>query len=92
MSIQLTYTQVRANFAKLLDEVSLNKEVVVIKRRNAENVALISESELSSLLETAYLLRSPNNAKRLLAAIQRALNKTKKAQTLEDLKKDLGLG
>jgi antitoxin YefM len=91
MSIQLTYTQVRANLAKLLDEVSLNKEVVVINRRNAENVALISESELSSLLETAYLLRSPNNARRLLSAIQRALDKTKKPKKLEDIKKELGL-
>ena len=48
MSITLTYTQARARLAELLDEVSLNKEVVIIKRKKAENVALISESELSS--------------------------------------------
>ncbi len=65
MSISLTYTQARANLAKLLDEVSFNKEVVIINRKNAENVALVSESELSSILETARLLRSPKNAQRL---------------------------
>lgn len=69
MSISLTYTQARANLAKLLDEVSLNKEIVIINRKNAENVALISESELSGILETAHLLRSPKNAQRLLKAL-----------------------
>ena len=92
MSIHLTYTQARANLAKLLDEVSLNKEIVVINRRNAENVALISESELSGLLETAHLLRSPNNAKRLLIAIKRAFQKKTKPESLDTIKKELGLG
>ena len=54
MSMNSTYTHARANLAKLLDEVSLNKEVVIINRKKAENVALISASELSSLLETVY--------------------------------------
>lgn len=91
MSITLTYTQARARLAELLDEVSLNKEIVIIKRKKAENVALISESELSSLLETAHLLRSPRNSKRLLSALLRVQKNGRKPQTLDNLKKEFGL-
>lgn len=89
MTTQVTYTQARGNFAKLLDNVSLNNEVVVINRRNAESVAMISEKELKGLLETSHLLRSPKNAQRLLSAINSALNKTTEAQSLNNLKKEL---
>ena len=91
MSINLTYTQARANLAKLLDEVSLNNEVVIINRRNAENVALVSESELSSLLETAHLLRSPKNAQRLLNALSKAKDDSEPVKSLSDLKMEFGL-
>jgi len=91
MSISLTYTQARANLAKLLDEVSLNNEVVIINRKNAENVALVSESELSSILETAHLLRSPKNAQRLLTALLKVKEKKETPQTLMELKREFGL-
>lgn len=91
MSISLTYTQARANLAKLLDEVSLNNEVVIINRKNAENVALISESELSGILETAHLLRSPKNAQRLLKALLKVQEDNETPQSLEELKRELGL-
>ena len=91
MSISLTYTQARANLAKLLDEVSLNKEVVIINRKNAENVAMVSESELSSILETAHLLRSPKNAQRLLTALLQSQSEENKPQTVEKLKEEFGL-
>lgn len=91
MSISLTYTQARANLAKLLDEVSLNKEVVIINRKNAENVALVSESELSGILETAHLLRSPKNAQRLLKALLKVQEEEETPQTLEELKREFGL-
>lgn len=91
MSIQLTYTQARANLASLLDEVSSNREIVIINRKKAEDVALISASELSSLIETAHLLRSPKNAERLLNALQRVRSKKMKSQTVEQLKKEMGL-
>ncbi|PIS44555.1 MAG: prevent-host-death protein [Ignavibacteria bacterium CG08_land_8_20_14_0_20_37_9] len=91
MSISLTYTQAQANLAKLLDEVSLNKEVIIINRKNAENVALVSESELSGILETAHLLRSPKNAQRLLKALLEVQNEKNTPQSLEDLKKEFGL-
>jgi len=91
MSIQLTYTQARANLASLLDKVSLDKEIVIINRKKAEDVALISASELSSIIETAHLLRSPKNAERLLNALQRVRNEKGKPQKVEQLKKELGL-
>ncbi len=91
MSITLTYTQARANLAKLLDEVSHNKEVVIINRKNAENVALVSESELSSILETAHLLRSPKNAQRLLKALLKVHEQNEVPQTLHELKMEFGL-
>jgi antitoxin YefM len=75
MSIQTTYTTARAQFAKLWNEVTDNQEIVIIKRRGAKDVALISASELTGLLETSHLLRSPKNAERLLAAFERAMAK-----------------
>ena len=46
------------NLASLLDQVCEESQIIVIKRRNQKNVALIAEDELSSLLECVYLLRS----------------------------------
>jgi antitoxin YefM len=91
MSIQTTYTNARAQFARLWDEVANNQEVVIIKRRGVEDVALISASELIGLLETSHLLRSPKNAERLLAAFERAQKKEGKPQTIDDLKKEVGI-
>ena len=67
-----TYTQAWDHFSELCQKVTSERDFVIIKRRNAEDVALLPADELSSLLETAYLLRSPRNAERLLAALNRA--------------------
>lgn len=66
--LQTTYTNARANFAGLCDEVTENREIVVIHRRKGSNVALIAADELQSLVESAYLMRSPKNAERILSA------------------------
>jgi antitoxin YefM len=71
--------------------VTNNQEVVIIKRRGAEDVALISASELTGLLETSHLLRSPKNAERLMAAFERAVKRKGTPQSLEELKKEVGL-
>jgi antitoxin YefM len=91
MPIQTTYTKARANLAQLLDEVVDNNEVVIITRRGSEDVAMISASELSGLAETAHLLRSPKNAERLLRALERAQAGTGKPQTVDELKREVGL-
>jgi antitoxin YefM len=92
MSTVTTYTTARATFAALCDEVASTREPVIIKRRNAEDVALVSASELEGLLETAHLLRSPKNAQRLLSAISRAQRNVLQPSTVDDLRKQLGLG
>ena len=91
MTIQTTYTQARDGLAKLLDQVTQNREVVIIQRRGEEEVAMIAAAELTSLMETAYLLRSPANAERLLSALGRALKNEGQIQTLTGLRRELGL-
>jgi antitoxin YefM len=91
MTIQTTYTQARASLAKLLDQVTHNREVVVIQRRGEEEVAMIAASELTSLMETAYLLRSPANAERLLTALGRALKVEGEPMTLPELRHEVEL-
>ncbi len=92
MPIQTTYTNARANLAKLCDEVAKNQEIVIINRRGSDDVALVSAEELSSLIETAHLLRSPRNIERLLTALARADAKKPKPRTVASLRKELGLG
>jgi antitoxin YefM len=89
--IGTSYTHARAHLAKLLDEVAENRETVVIRRRKGEAVAMIAASELSSLVETAYLLRSPRNAERLLAALERAKAGEGKTMTVEQLRREMAL-
>ncbi len=91
MPIQTTYTHARSKLAALLDEVTENQEIVIITRRGAQDVAMISAAELSSLTETAHLLRSPQNARRLLTALNRALAGMGKPQTIEELRQETGL-
>lgn len=91
MTLHTTYTQARAGFAKILDKVVRDREIVVIQRRGAEDVALISAAELASLTESAYLLRSPKNAERLLAALARALKNEGQPLTPDELRREVGL-
>lgn len=91
MTIHTTYTQARDGLAGFLDQVTHNREVVVIHRRGEEDVALISAAELESLTETAYLLRSPANAERLLSALGRALKNEEKSLSTDELRREVGL-
>lgn len=91
LSRETTYSQAKANLASLLDQVYDERQIMVIKRRNQKNVALIAEDELSSILETIYLLRSPENAKRLFRALEWAESEEATPQSLEELKEELGI-
>ena len=91
MTIQTTYTNARANLAELCNTVAEDRDVVIIHRRDAADVALIAADELSGLLETAHLLRSPENAKRLLTALARALEDSLEPQPIEELRTEIGL-
>ena len=92
MPVEITYTQARDTLARLLDEVTQDREIVIIKRRGQADAALIAADELSGLIETAYLLRSPANAKRLLDALGRALKNEGQLLTTYSLRHEVGLG
>ena len=92
MAVETTYTQARQSLARLLDRVTNDREVVFIRRRGREKVALVAADELSSLMETAHLLRFPRNAARLLSALRRALKRRVPPQSVALLRRQLGLG
>ncbi len=66
----LSYTESRANYAKVLSDVVNDREEVVITRAGHEPVVIVSLADYESLKETAYLMRSPANARRLHEAIE----------------------
>lgn len=92
MPVQTTYTEARAHLAQYLKAAASTREPIIIRRRGAEDVALIAASELEGLLETAHLLRSPHNAERLLAALARAHEGSQPPSTVEALRREVGLG
>lgn len=67
----MSYTESRANYATVLDSVTDDREAVVITRAGHEPVVMVSLADYESLRETAYLMRSPANARRLLDAMER---------------------
>jgi antitoxin YefM len=67
----LSYTESRARYAEVLDSVVNDREEVVITRAGHEPVVIVSLEDFESLRETAYLMRSPANARRLLDAMER---------------------
>jgi antitoxin YefM len=98
MAVETTYTALRAGLAGFLDQVTDDREVVIVRRRGARDVAIIPADELASLMETAHLLRSPKNAERLLDALaeskkrdKKALPKRAAAESLKELRRSLGL-
>ncbi len=67
----LSYTESRAHYAEVLDSVTDDREEVVITRAGHEPVVIVSLEDYEALKETAYLMRSPANARRLLDAMER---------------------
>jgi antitoxin YefM len=91
LTVKTSYSHARQNLASLWDRVEDSREAAVIQRRGHEDMALIPADELASLRETAYLLRSPQNAVRLLAALTRARRGRTKPTDLRSLRHELGL-
>lgn len=91
MALKVSYSHARDHLADVWDEVEDTREVAVIHRRGREDMALLPAAELASLRETAYLLRSPANAARLLAALTRARRGATPATDLAALRRELGL-
>ncbi|HWM03526.1 MAG TPA: type II toxin-antitoxin system prevent-host-death family antitoxin [Actinophytocola sp.] len=67
----MSYTESRAKYAEVLDSVVEDREEVVITRAGHDPVVILSLADFESLRETAYLMRSPANARRLLDAMER---------------------
>lgn len=65
----ITYTTARANLASTMDRVCNDHEAMIITRNGEQAVVMLSLEDYNALEETAYLLRTPPNAKRLLAAV-----------------------
>lgn len=66
----LTYTAARENFAATMDSVCDDREPVIITRNRDQAVVMLAADEYKALEETAHLMRSPANARRLLASIR----------------------
>ncbi len=89
--IETTYSQAREQLKTLMERAVADREVIMVRRRGAEAVAIIAADELQGLMEKAHLLRSPRNAQRLLAAAARAREDAVEPQSLADLARAVGL-
>jgi antitoxin YefM len=92
LAVETTYTSLRERLASILKQVGDDQEVVIVRRKGAKDVALVPAEELAGLMETAHLLRSPRNARRLLAALRRSKGGTLEAEPVEKLRREMGLG
>jgi antitoxin YefM len=91
MATKVSYSYARQNLASLLDQAEDDQEPVYISRRNREEMVLLPAAEYRSVEETAHLLRSPENARRLLRALQRALESGVAPSTIDELRTEVGL-
>lgn len=92
MSVETSYTSLRENLASVLDRVVDDQEVIIVRRKGENrDVALIPASELASLMETVYLTSSPKNAARLLAAKRRTDKGKGKKMSTGQLRREMGL-
>lgn len=66
----ITYTTARNNLASTMQKVCDDQDPILITRKNNSAVVLMSVEEYDALKETAYLMQSPKNAKRLMEAIE----------------------
>lgn len=66
----ITYTSARNNLANTMKKVCDDHDPIIVTRKNNEAVILMSLEDYESLTETAYLMQSPKNAKRLIHSIE----------------------
>ena len=91
MPIETTYTALREKLASYLDQVVDDREVLLVRRRGARDVAIIPADELAGLMETAHLLRSPKNAQRLVESLRELDEGKGELMTVEELRRSVGL-
>lgn len=88
---ETTLSELRSNLKRLCDQAVAKRQPIRIRRRNDGDVVLLAADEYDSLAETAHLLASPENAARLLAALERARKRKVKPMSLEKLRASLGI-
>jgi antitoxin YefM len=64
---------------------------VIVRRKGDKRVAMVPADELAGLIETAHLLRSPKNARRLLTALHRATARKGRSESVEQFRREMGL-
>lgn len=84
MTKTVSYSNLRAHLAGLLDEATETLEPIIVERRHKAPVALIDASELSSMMELVHLLRSPANALALFKSLDEVKNGKGVEMTLDD--------
>ncbi len=92
MARSTTYSALRANLKRALDEVCADHEPLRVERKNGEAVVVVSETDFNALEETAYLLKSPENARRLLSALHGDRSTDQAFASVDELRAQLGLG
>lgn len=91
MSDQISYSELREHLKSHLDYVCDTNSVLRVTRRKGQEVVILSREDFDAMEETAYLLRSPANAKRLMRALSTPKKKRKAFASLDALKHDMGL-
>jgi antitoxin YefM len=84
----ISYTAARANLANTMNRVCENHEPLIITRNGDQSVVMISLDDYNALEETAYLLRAPKNAQRLLAAIAELESGKGQERPLNEMEQD----
>lgn len=88
-----TYTQARQNLKRVFDEVCESHEPTIITRKDGRHIVVMSLEDYRGWEETNYLLKSPENARRLLLAIEkdRRGEYDQRFESLEALRAELGI-
>jgi len=91
MNQAISYSELRTKLKLFLDKVCSEHIPLLVKRRNGEDVVIISKQDYSSMEETAYLFCSPENTKRLLEAVNRKSEERLKFDNIESVKNEIGI-
>ena len=87
----ISYTEAREHLASVWDQTVASREPIILSRRGSESVVILPLEEWRGIEETAYLLRSPANAKRLFESLDRLNRGEGEAFTMEELKEKFDL-
>ncbi len=91
MNDSISYSDLRSQLKAHCDRVCEERIPLLVKRRNGDDVVILSKDDYAAIAETAYLMQSPTNAQRLLEALQRNRSERSAFDTIEDLRDEAGI-